>query len=261
MRVSLIITTYNRPEALSLVLKSVVSQSKFPYEVIIADDGSEQQTKKCIDFFKESSDLNLIHSWQEDKGFRVSMSRNKAITKSSGDYIVLIDGDMVLHDKFLEDHSKNAELGFFVQGPRVLLNQDKTNKAVLRKKIKFSFFSNGLSNRLNAIHSNFLANLFIKKKKSIVGIKACNLAFYRKDCIKVNGFNNDIIGWGREDSEFIVRLINSGINRKNIHFNLIQYHLWHPSSTRKYLKKNQLILEKSIQKKLIYCNNGINQFL
>ena len=261
MRVSLIITTYNRPEALSLVLKSVVSQSKFPYEVIIADDGSEQQTKKCIDFFKESSDLNLIHSWQEDKGFRVSMSRNKAITKSSGDYIVLIDGDMVLHDKFLEDHSKNAELGFFVQGARVLLNQDKTNKAVLRNKIKFSFFSNGLSNRLNAIHSNFLANLFLKKKKDIVGIKACNLGFYRKDCIKVNGFNNDIIGWGREDSEFIVRLINSGINRKNIHFNLIQYHLWHPTFSRNYLKKNQLILDKSIQKKLIYCNNGINQFL
>jgi len=261
MRVSLIITTYNRPEALSLVLQSVVSQSKLPYEIIIADDGSEKNTKQCIDFFKDSSDLNLIHSWQEDKGFRVSMSRNKAIAKSSGDYIVLVDGDMVLHTKFLEDHSKNAQPGFFVQGARVLINQGATNKILLRNKIKFSFFSNGLLNRKNAIHSNFLASLFVKKKKSILGIKACNLGFYRKDCLNINGFNNDMVGWGREDSEFIVRLINSGINRKNIHFNLIQYHLWHHNSTRKHLKVNQLLLENSIQKKLIYCNSGINQYL
>ena len=160
MRVSLIITTYNWPESLFLVLKSIENQTIIPEEVVIADDGSTVETKEMIDKFQKDSDLNIIHSWQEDIGFRAAKSRNKAILKSTGDYIILIDGDMILHPKFIQDHIDNAKLGYFVQGSRVLLSQDITKKVIDKQQLKFSFFSNGLRNRKNAIHSKLLSIIF-----------------------------------------------------------------------------------------------------
>jgi len=260
MRASLIITTFNRPDALNLVLKSVNSQSKKPDEIIIADDGSDNVTKTCIENFKKTSSIRVEHSWQEDKGFRVAKSRNKAIAKSNFDYIILIDGDVILHNKFIEDHLKHAKRGFFVQGTRVMLNKSAT-KRMLLKSTSVSFFLSGLKNRKNAIYSNFLCNIFKNEKNFINNIKTCNFSFYKSDCLSVNGFNNNIEGWGREDSEFVVRLFNKGINRKNIRFNMIQYHLWHQLSSREILEKNTLILEKAINDRIEWCDNGINQFL
>jgi len=261
MRVSLIITTYNRPEALSLIFKSIVAQSIGPDEIIIADDGSDNTTKKCIEDFKKNSSIKVVHSWQEDRGFRVAKSRNKAIAKSSYEYIILVDGDVILHEKFIEDHLNHAEPSFFVQGSRALLNDAATKKILRNQNKNISLFSRGLKNRKNFIYSVFLSRIFISRKNHLNGIKTCNLAFYKSDCIKVNGFNNDIEGWGREDSEFVVRLLNNGINRKTIHFNLIQFHLWHQGSSREALQKNDLTLQKAINSKLNWCDNGINQYL
>ena len=87
------------------------------------------------------------------------------------------------------------------------------------------------------------------------------MGFYRQDCLNINGFNNQIEGWGREDSEFIVRLFNSGINRKHVYFNLIQYHLWHKESARDLLAKNEKILQNTIKNKLLYCDSGLSQYL
>ena len=257
----MIITTYNWPQALQLVLKSVSEQTIIPEEVIIADDGSSEETLHLINQFKENSALNLIHSWQDDNGFRVAKSRNKAIAKSNGDYIILIDGDMILHPKFIEDHVNHTEQGYFVQGARVLLTQCATQSALTEMKANFSCLSSGIKNRKNAIHSNFLSKLFLKKKNYLRGIKTCNMAFFKKDCIAINGFNNDFEGWGREDSEFIVRLLNNGINRKNIRFNAIQYHLWHNENIRDTLPQNDIILQKMIINSANRCNNGIDKYL
>ena len=112
MRVSLIITTYNRPDALLLVLRSVEDQTKLPEEVIIADDGSNQYAQRFVTDFQISSNLNIIYSWQENKGFRAAKSRNKAIAKSNFDYIILVDGDMILHSKFIQDHK-----GIWIKNP------------------------------------------------------------------------------------------------------------------------------------------------
>ena len=261
MRVSLIITTYNRPDALLLVLRSIEEQRTLPYEVIIADDGSTNHTKEVVTSFQEKSDIRVIHSWQEDSGFRAARSRNKAISKSNGDYIVLIDGDMILHSEFINDHINNAQPSYFVQGSRVLLTQDKTKQALDQQKINFSLLSNGLQNRKNALHSNSLSTLFSSKKNTLRGIKSCNLAFFRQDCISVNGFNNEFEGWGREDSEFIMRLLNSGINRKNVRFNAIQFHLWHNENIRDSLEKNEAILQNTINKQIKWCDSGLKKFL
>jgi len=261
MRVSVIITTYNRPDALLLVLQSIESQTKLPEEVIIADDGSDDNTEKLITNYQESSSLNIIHSWQEDKGFRAAKSRNKAIAISNFEYIVLVDGDMILHPKFIQDHLDNAEPGYFIQGTRVLLTQNRTRQALINSSVNFSFLSKGLRNRKNAIHSNYFAKLLSKKKNYIQGIKTCNMSFYKEDCLNINGFNNDFEGWGREDSEFAVRLLNSGINRKNVRFNMIQFHLWHKEATRDSLGHNDATLHSAIDNHVNWCDNGISKYL
>ena len=259
MKLTLIITTYNWPESLLLVLESVKSQSIIPNEIIIADDGSSNKTKHLISNFKKKSNLNILHLWQEDIGFRAARSRNNALFKSSGDYIILIDGDVILHNDFIYDHLNNAEPGYFIQGSRTLLTKEKTKITLINKKIKFSLFSSGLKNRFNSIHSNILSKIFTSKKNFLTGIKSCNISFYRKDCIKINGFNNDFEGWGREDSEFVVRLFNYGIVRKNIHFNAIQYHLWHKENARADLENNNKILDRAINSSIFWCENGINK--
>ena len=258
MKLTLIITTYNWPESLLLVFESIKCQTILPYEVIIADDGSTKDTKNLINSLKKDLNLNIIHSWQEDIGFRASRSRNKAIFKSSGDYIVLIDGDMILHNNFLQDHINNSEPGYFIQGSRVLLSKKKSRKILIDKKINISFFTGGLKNRKNSIHSNFLSKIFLTKENNLKGIRSCNMSFYRRDCFNINGFNNDFEGWGREDSEFVVRLKNSGIKRKNIRFNAIQFHLWHNESSRASLSENDSMLNDAINNQLCWCKNGLS---
>jgi len=258
MKLTLIITTYNWPESLLLVLNSIKCQTITPYEVIIADDGSNSSTKDLINDFNKKSELKIIHSWQKDIGFRAARSRNNAILKSTGEYIVLIDGDTILHCDFIKDHIMNAEPGNFVQGMRSLISKKQTNKTLIEKKINFSFFSFGLKNRKNSIHSNLLSSIFSNDKNHLSGIKSCNMAFYKKDCMQINGFNNQFEGWGREDSEFVVRLINSGVKRKSVRFNAIQFHLWHNENPRISLIKNDEILNDAIHNQKNWCKNGIN---
>ncbi|MDX1809434.1 MAG: glycosyltransferase family 2 protein [Sulfurospirillaceae bacterium] len=262
MTCSLIITTYNWPDALEQTLKSVLRQTHIPDEVIIADDGSTDATKALIEKFSlENPQLNIIHSWQEDEGFRASASRNKAIARSHCKYIVLVDGDMILEQNFISDHLKFAKDGYFTQGSRVLVKEAKTKEIFDGKVLKNSWLSCGISNRKNAIHSNVLSKIFSKKSQSLRGIKTCNFAFFREDCIRVNGFNEDFIGWGREDSEFAIRLLNSGIQRQNLRFNAVAFHLYHKENSRKMLEKNDEILQESVDKKLMWCQNGIDKYL
>jgi hypothetical protein len=170
----------------------------------------------------------------------------------------LIDGDTIIHPSFIKDHIINAEPGFFVQGSRALLSKEVSKKFLTEKKISFSLFLPKLKNRKNSIHSPFFSRFFSNKKNNLDGVKSCNMGFYKKDCINVNGFNNDFEGWGREDSEFVVRLLNSGINRKNIRFNAIQFHLWHNENSRISLEKNDAILHNAIKNFSDWCENGLD---
>jgi len=257
MTTSLIITTYNWPEALALVLKSVLTQTRFPNEIIMADDGSRGDTAKLIKSVSESTEISIIHVWQKDDGFRAASIRNKAIRKATGEYLILIDGDMILHSCFMENHIDYAKENSFVQGSRVLIKEEKTKEVLKTKMCNFTFFNMGLGNRKNAIYSNFLANIFSKNNNTLKGIKTCNFALYRKDAFKVNGFDEEFVGWGREDSEFAVRLLNFGIERNDIKFHAIAYHLYHNENTRQSLLENDDRLHNSIEKKLKWCEKGL----
>lgn len=257
MRCSLIITTYNWEEALELVLLSINQQTVMPDEVIVADDGSTPKTQALVSRYADILQTRLMHCWQEDKGFRAAKSRNNAIRKSKYDYIVMIDGDMVLHKDFIQDHLGSARENHFIQGGRVLLSQAKTNELIHAKGVKINFFSSGLSNRKNAIHSHFLTAAFTTVDLKEKGTKTCNMSFFKRDILKVNGFNEDFVGWGREDSEFVARLYHTGLRRLKVRFNCNAYHLYHNENSREMLEENDEILDSTIRNKLVWCDNGI----
>jgi len=259
--VSLIITTYNRPDALQLVIESALAQTRIPDEIIIADDGSERQTRNCIELFSSTAPVPIVHSWQDDIGFRAAMSRNKAIAKAKGEYIILADGDIIFDKYFIEDHLAYAKIGYFIQGTRVLLTDKKTVEVLKSKAWSFSVFDRGFLNRKNMIRSKILAHLFQHPKKILNGIRTCNFSFFKRDCIDINGFNEDFVGWGREDSEFAIRLINSGIKRKNLKFSAVAYHLFHPQYDRQSVAKNDILLKKAIRDRKTVCENGIDKWL
>jgi len=266
MKCSLIICTYNWPEALSLVLSSVVTQSVLPNEVIIADDGSSDSTAVILKKLANQIPVPVIHSWQEDLGCRIPHSRNRAIAKSKYDYIIMIDGDTVLHKDFIKDHKRVARKGVYIQGSRALLQEEFTQNLIKENLFRVPpYFSKHSKNNFNLIRlplASFLISFF--KSKNIKRIRGCNFSIFKKDIIKVNGFNEEITTWGREDSEFVQRLFNSGIYKQQIKFSGIQYHLFHNErviNSQECAVSNNDYLVNTIQKNLVWCNLGINRHL
>jgi glycosyltransferase involved in cell wall biosynthesis len=259
---SLVITTYNWPEALDLSIRSALEQSEPPNEIIIADDGSTAETAALVESHSHAAGIPVRHVWQEDRGYRLAASRNRAIASAQGEYIVMVDGDMVLQRHFIRDHRQMAFKGSFIQGSRVLLPRRYTSQCFETKKIDVPLLEKGIINRKNAIRLPLLSQLLASLPGvSLKGIRGCNLSFFRKDCISVNGFNEDFTGWGREDSEFAARMINRGILRRNVKFSAVAYHLWHEENKRDSLPENDLLLEETLKSRAIICRNGIEKHL
>lgn len=260
---TLIITTYNWKEALELSIDSVLNQTVLPKEIIIADDGSDNRTKKLIDNFKlNNPHINIIHSWQEDKGFRLSRSRNRAINKASGDYIIIIDGDLVLDRNFVFDHINNREENIFIQGSRVLISEEETKKILEEtKKIdSFRFFNKNYKNKMNIIRNKYLSKVFSKVDASLKGIRGCNMSFWKKDLELVNGYEEKVEGWGREDSELAVRLFNNGIKKKRLKNLALTYHMYHKENDRSKLNENDFILKEAIERNKKFAEKGLGQY-
>ncbi len=259
---TLIVTTYNRPDALEAVLESVRTQVWMPDEVIVADDGSRDETRSLIKRYMNDFPTQLHHCWQEDRGFRLSEIRNKAILQSKCDYIIMIDGDMVLNRNFVRDHISLAKPGHFIQGSRVLLSQKNTENYLhnnVRKTL--CWYSKGIKNRMNAVSCKSLMT-FVSDfygEKGVDGVRGCNMSYWKADVEKVNGFNQEFVGWGREDSEFVVRMLNSGIQRINAKFGCVGFHLWHPENKPSDIEliENDKRLAEAEKAKVKVCENGL----
>jgi glycosyltransferase involved in cell wall biosynthesis len=258
---SLIITTYNRPDALELVIRSAFVQTKLPVEIVVADDGSDERTADLITAMKKISPVPIKHVWHEDTGFRLSEIRNKAVAVTEGEYIVMVDGDMVLHRNFIQNHLHAAKPGIFIQGSRVLLNEKITGEALSKKNISFHSFHPGITNRLNAVDLPVLSRMVSITTKSVAGVRGANMSFWKSDLLAVNGFDNNFVGWGREDSEFCARMITYGVKRKNLKLGGVAFHLFHPESPRAKLSSNDHLLEQSIREKRIRALSGVDKFI
>jgi glycosyltransferase involved in cell wall biosynthesis len=261
--VSLIISTYNWPEALELCLQSIIEQKVMPTEIIIADDGSTNATKVVIEKFKIISPVPINHLWHEDIGFRLAKIRNKAIAKAKGEYIIQIDGDLILNPYFVKDHIDFAVPNSFVRASRIYINSQLTENLLKKRVGKLSILSSGISNKFSALRLPIMWPLFEHRYKvhEFYEIHGCNMAFWKANAIQVNGYNEDFVGWGPEDKEFVVRLINSGFNKRFIKMGAMVYHLWHPENTKAQLKENELIFKDSIVLNKTKCKNGLNQYL
>lgn len=262
MKSSLIIATYNWPQALNLCLKSVMNQTVMPNEIVIADDGSKEDTKQLIDGYRAKINVPIIHVWQEDMGFRLSKIRNKSFAIASGEYLIQVDGDLVLHKKFVENHLKFAREGSFVVGSRVIMSEQLTKRLQEKESIKVTVWSKGITNFLNGLYLPFLSKYQEHYKKgNLYYGRGCNMAFWKKNIIKVNGYNEKITGWGLEDTELSCRLQNSGVERRTIKNAAIVFHQFHPECPRNRVDTNDSILQETIAHKLKYCELGVAQYL
>ncbi|MCF6346904.1 MAG: glycosyltransferase family 2 protein [Flavobacteriaceae bacterium] len=261
MTSSLVISTYNWSEALELVLKSVKNQSLLPDEVIIADDGSTDKTKKLIKKFQQNFPTKLIHFWHEDKGFRRSTVLNKVFSKTNVDYIIQLDGDCIIHKHFVRDHVYHAEKETFLYGSRVNIQESFLPTLFKNKVIHFNFFAKGIKKRTRNLCIPILSKQYKRKNELSDKLRGCNLSFWRKDIISVNGYNEDIEGWGREDSELIIRMLNKGVLGKRLRYCGILYHIYHSEKSKDRLELNDEIQQNSINKKLTWCENGIDKYL
>jgi glycosyltransferase involved in cell wall biosynthesis len=260
LKTTLIIATYNWPEALELVLINILKQSIFPDEIIIADDGSTKETKQLINHYSSKFHSGIKHIWQEDNGFQKTIILNKAIAKAKGEYIIQIDGDILLHKHFIKDHINISQQGSFIHGSRVFLNKEITRKAISNSIFQFSLFNSGIQNRFNGLYSSFLSTLISSKNNNLKGTRGCNFSFWKQDFINANGYNEDMIGWGKEDTELSVRLINTGLIKHKVKNRAICYHLHHKISSRKGLNINNTILDLAIQSKNKRCSNGVDKY-
>ncbi len=262
-RVSLILSTYNRPDALDLCLQSIARQTVLPDEVVIGDDGSREETLHLIEIFQADFPVPLIHVWQEDKGFRLAMSRNRSVARCSGDYIIEIDGDLILHPRFVEDHLYFCRKGCFLKGGRVNLSEKLTKKLCESRKLPvIHFLTNGLLRRINAVHclplSRYLSRRY--KKNKVVGL-GCNMSFWKEDYLRINGYDEFFEGWGGEDYDFAWRMTNSGVERLYLKFSGIVYHLWHNDLYMQNKEKNFAYYREKREQKALRCKAGVDQYL
>jgi glycosyltransferase involved in cell wall biosynthesis len=259
LKCSLIISTYNWPAALELCLQSVLEQTHFPNDVIIADDGSGPETKQLIADFQKQFPVPLIHVWHADNGFQKTIILNKAIKHSTSPYIIQIDGDVILERHFIADHLSSAEPKAFIRGTRAMLSKQKTEQLLASKSIKLSFFSKGVKHRNNAMRLYLLKFLGKRAEMSSNSVRGSNLSFWKADYTLVNGYNNDLKGWGHEDEELAARFINTFIIKKIVKLCAVQYHLYHAVSDKNNEPGQREVVEQVKRNKIQACVNGYRQ--
>jgi glycosyltransferase involved in cell wall biosynthesis len=244
--ISVIVTTYNREDALDAVLTALSRQSDRGFEVVIADDGSRAPTATLVDSWEARLGVPLRHVWHADRGFRAAEIRNRAILASRGEYCIFLDGDCMARADFVASHRRLAEPGWFVTGNRVLLSPAFT-ALVLRERRQPQMWSTGewirhrvggRVNRLGAVLRLPLGPLRKVNARRWRGARSCNLAVWRADLERVDGFDASYCGWGREDSDLLIRLLQGGVRRKDGRFATGVIHLWHPEADRAQLPAN-----------------------
>lgn len=261
MKNSLLISTYNWPEALELVLLSVDNQSEKPDEILIADDGSSEDTIRLIEEFQKKLIVPIHHFWHEDKGFRKAIILNKAIASATGDYLIQVDGDCILHKDFIRDHKAFATPNVYLFGSRVNIREEFLPKLFASQKMKFGFFAKGIKKRTRNLRIPTLSDLYKTTNQFSDKMRGCNISFWREDVISVNGYNEQFEGWGREDSELILRMMHNGVLGRRIRYRGIVYHIWHKVKDQSRFEINDSIQEKVIQEKSKWCENGIDKYL
>ena len=264
--ISVIVSTYNREDALDAVLRALSRQSDRGFEIVVADDGSGPATARVVRQWAAKKTPSVTHVWHEDRGFRKSDILNRGIRVSAGAYILLLDGDCIPRPGFVAAHRRLAEPGWFVTGNRILLSADLTGR-ILRQRLEPESwgFARWLAHRsrrqLNRVAPLLDLRLGVMRKlrtRRWRGARGCNVAFWRADLEKVDGFDSSFSGWGREDSDLFIRLIRAGVRRKDGTFATAVLHLWHPEADRSRLAENDRQLDEVLRSGRIAARWGLS---
>jgi len=267
MKTSLVVLTYNWPAALRRVLESVAAQHTLPDEVIVADDGSAAETAELVAGFAATFPVPLRHVWQEDLGFRAARARNRGFVASHGEYIILIDGDMVLHRDFVADHLMLAEPGYFLQGGRIKTTEQETARLLGGGKPVFAPWTpadfhvfDGIK-RLYAFRQPALARWKARGRNG-GRVMSCNMSFWRKDLLRVNGFDERMEGYGAEDRELAARLGNAGVKRRQLKWGALALHLEHSSRAQPDVDDmslpNNRLFRATVEQRITRCERGMD---
>ncbi len=260
MKISLIISTYEQRAVLAKVLRGVGLQTRLPDEVFIADDGSGPETGELIERWKREAKLPVHHIWHPHDGFRKVILLNRAVAAATGDYLVFLDGDCVPHGKYISDHERLAEAGFWVQGRRCYIKEPFVPEFEIGVTPMWRW---RLSGRITGLGKALrLPRPIILRNNEQRGIIGCNMAFWRADVLAVNGFDESFLGRGiGPDSDLGTRVYNLGRQRKFVYGHAIVYHLDHPVMPRDNLGAKRLWLEETIRTGKTRCERGLAQYL
>lgn len=264
--ISVIVTTFERPDALTAVLRSLARQTDRDFEVLVADDGSGPETAALVDSWSGRVGVPLVHIWQEHRGFRAGEIRNRALLASRGSYCIFLDGDCISRPDFVATHRQLAEPGWFVAGNRVLLSPALTREILQNEAPPDAWtFRDLLAQRRSGGINRLLPALRLplgplRKLRSTrwEGARSCNLAVWRRDLDHVDGFDCAFSGWGLEDSDLLVRLLHVGVRRKDGAFATGVLHLWHPESDRSSLPDNRARLDAVIASDRVRAECGLS---
>jgi glycosyltransferase involved in cell wall biosynthesis len=259
MRVSLIVSTYNSVNALQKVLAGIRGQTTLPDELLIADDGSSEETRICGSHFQKQFMGDFQHIWHEDKGFRKTIILNKAIAAANSPYIIFLDGDCVPHPRFVEDHLTLREEQYWTQGRRAFISESHVDAFTGQAS---QFLTLWLQGQASGFFKGVRWPLpWIQKGTPQRGLIGCNMGVWKKDLIAINGYDEEYQGWGKEDSDLGNRLYNMGLLRKTVYGRAIVYHLNHPQASRRNLSENEKRLLSVIENGHIVCRRGLSQYL
>jgi glycosyltransferase involved in cell wall biosynthesis len=232
--ISVVVVTYNWPQALDLVLDSLAHQDAANYEVMVADDGSRGDTRAVVERWQANYPVRLAHVWQPDEGFRAARARNLGIAEARGDYIVFLDGDCLCRPNFISTHAKLAERGWFVSGRRVLLKEEPTrdilaeqrpvHRLPLTRDVALSLMKKSHLRRLPTWPVDPLRKL---RPHDWRPIQSFNMGVWRDDLIAVGGFDESFVGYGFEDTDLAARLFRLGRKAKQGFLASAVLHLHH----------------------------------
>ncbi len=264
--ISVIVTTYNREDALDAALRALAHQSDRNFEIVIADDGSRPDTARVVQGWKARLPLPLKHVRHEHRGFRGGEIRNRGIRASNGELCIFLDGDCLAKPDFIATHRRLYEPGWFVTGNRILLSRE-LSEAVLAQGLAPETWNFGalLRERLRGGVNRLLPTLRLPlgplrklKVTSWEGAQTCNLAVARADLDRIDGFDCAYTGWGLEDSDLVVRLLHAGVRRKDGRFATGVLHLWHPQNDRAQLPVNRARLDEVIDGTRVRALRGLS---
>jgi glycosyltransferase involved in cell wall biosynthesis len=270
MKIALVVTTYNRPDALAAVLDACLAQHDRDFEIVVADDGSGPETAATVADYQGRTEIEIGHVRQEDHGFRAGAVRNRALALTGADYVIFTDGDCLPFQGFIAGHRRLAGQGWFVAGNRILIGEGLSRR-ILTEHLSvhawpigkwFQAFLKGEINRILPLLSppvpEWLRKLPARRWQ---GVMTCNLAAWREDLLTVNGFDEEYQGWGLEDSDLTIRLLHAGLRRKSARFAAPVVHLWHPGNDRGTLAENRRRLEALLRSREIRARQGVDRYL